>query len=198
MFIQAEKTPNPLSMKFITNSEIAPQNTNVVYQKNGNLENIPNFVKDIFLIEKVTTVMINSQFITISIKEEVNLGSFNEDDAWATIKPEIIHILLDHGQNNGLKVENEPQPNHGIEKKEFTGIEKEINDLIEERVRPAVEMDGGDIEFVRFEESTGTVFVKMKGSCDGCPSSSATLKGGIQRMLEYYVPEVVDVVPITE
>lgn len=184
MFIQTEETPNPLSMKFITNLDIVSQNDNIVYQKNGDIENIPNFVKDLLSIEKVNTIMINSQFITISIEN---------DAKWDTIKPEIIHILLDYGQNGGLKIEKSSNDDTS-QKKEFVGIEKEIYDLIEERVRPAVEMDGGDIEFIRFDEESGIVYVKMKGSCDGCPSSSMTLKNGIKRMLEYYVPEVVDVV----
>ena len=66
------------------------------------------------------------------------------------------------------------------------------------QIRPSLQKDGGDIEFVKFEAETGIVYVKMKGSCSGCPSSSATLKGGIKRMLEYYVPEVTDVLPIEE
>jgi Fe-S cluster biogenesis protein NfuA len=187
MFIQTEETPNPLSLKFITNSEIISQNYNISFQRNGNLDDAPNFIKDIFLIEKVTSVMVNAEFITVLIEEHAQ---------WSFVKPEIIHILLDHGQNGGLKIGSDDAKKEEKPKKEFEGIEKEINDLIEERVRPAVEMDGGDIEFIRFDEPEGIVYVKMKGSCDGCPSSSATLKNGIKRMLEYYVPEVVDVVPV--
>jgi Fe-S cluster biogenesis protein NfuA len=186
MFIQTEETPNPLAMKFITNAEIVQQNHNISYNKSGNLQDVPKFLQDLLHIEKVVNIMVNGEFMTISIEEGAN---------WSLIKPEVIHILLEYSQNGGLKVEEKIQKE---EKKKFEGIEKEISDLIDERVRPAVEMDGGDIEFVRFDEEEGIVYVKMKGSCDGCPSSSATLKHGIKRMLEYYVPEVVDVIPVIE
>lgn len=187
MFIQTEETPNPLSLKFITNCEIAAQGYNISYQRSGNFDGSPKFIQDIFSIEKVQSVMVNAGFLTVSVG--------NEED-WKLTKPEVIHILLDYGQNGGLKIATENTEEKL--KKDFEGVAKEINDLIEERVRPAVEMDGGDIEFVRFDEQEGIVYVKMKGSCSGCPSSSATLKGGIKRMLEYYVPEVVDVVPVDE
>ncbi|MDA0617160.1 MAG: NifU family protein [Proteobacteria bacterium] len=189
MFIQTEETPNPLSLKFITNCEITSQGYNVSYQRSGVLDDAPNFIKDIFTIEKVSSVMVNSGFVTVLVEDTQD---------WKLVKPEIIHILLDHGQNGGLKIGENADAKEETPKKEFKGIEKEIADLIEERVRPAVEMDGGDIEFIRFDEQEGIVYVKMKGSCSGCPSSSATLKSGIQRMLEYYVPEVVDVVPVED
>ncbi|MFT4967764.1 MAG: Fe-S cluster biogenesis protein NfuA [Candidatus Deianiraeaceae bacterium] len=187
MFIQTEETPNPLSLKFVTNSEIISSSHNVSYQRNGNLEESPKFIQDIFSINKVTSVMVNAEFITITIEEE---------SKWDVIKPEIIHILLEYGQNGGLSI-NEAKKD-ATPAKEFEGIEKEINDLIDERVRPAVEMDGGDIEFIKFDEESGVVYVRMKGACEGCPSSSATLKNGILRMLEYYVPEVTDVIPMEE
>ena len=181
MFIQTEETPNPLSLKFLLNIEIAPDGYCASFAKNGDMQSTPNFVQDVLAIKSVVNVTVFSQFITVSIEEE----------SWSTIKAEVIHILLEHSQSTGLKI---IQSTHEPEvKREFSGIEKEIVDLIEERVRPAVEMDGGDIEFVKFDEETGIVYVRMKGSCDGCPSSSATLNGGIKRMLEYYVPEVTDV-----
>lgn len=187
MFIQVEETPNPLSLKFITNSEIIATGHNVVFNQNGNLDDAPPFIKDIFEIENITNVMISNQFITVSVAES---------SMWNIVKPEIIHILLDYAQRGNLSVQEQSDEKKSA--KEFVGIEKEIYDLIEERVRPAVEMDGGDIEFIRFDQEQGIVYVKMKGSCSGCPSSSATLKGGIQRMLEYYVPEVTDVVPVED
>lgn len=182
MFIQTEETPNPLSLKFLLNIEIAPEGYCASFAKNGDMNATPNFVQDILLISSVVNVTVFSQFATVSIEDGAS---------WNTIKPEIIHILLEHAQSTGLKIAQSTQEPEV--KREFSGIEKEIVELIEERVRPAVEMDGGDIEFVRFDEETGIVYVKMKGSCDGCPSSSATLNGGIKRMLEYYVPEVTDV-----
>ena len=182
MFIQVEETPNPLSLKFLLNIEIAPQDYCVSYTKDGDMNETPQFIQDILAINTVTNVTVFSQFITVLI---------SNSNEWQTIKPEVIHILLENAQINGLKI---IQTQNIQEKREFSGIEKEIVELIEERVRPAVEMDGGDIEFIRFDEETGIVYVRMKGSCDGCPSSSATLNGGIKRMLEYYVPEVTDVV----
>ena len=182
MFIQTEETPNPLSLKFLLNIEIAPDGYCASFAKNGDMQSTPNFVQDILSIPAVLNVTVFSHFVTASIEEGAT---------WNIIKPEIIHILLEHAQSTGLKIATSTEEPEA--KREFSGIEKEIVDLIEERVKPAVEMDGGDIEFVRFDEETGIVYVKMKGSCDGCPSSSATLNGGIKRMLEYYVPEVTDV-----
>jgi len=185
MFIQTEETPNPLSLKFLLNIEIAPSGYCASFAKNGDMNATPDFIKDILTIDSVVNVTAFSQFVTVLVDEQ---------SVWGIVKPEVIHILLEHAQSKGLVgLVNDSGGDDPSEKREFSGIEKEIVDLIEERVRPAVEMDGGDIEFVRFDEETGIVYVKMKGSCDGCPSSSATLNVGIKRMLEYYVPEVVDV-----
>lgn len=188
MFIQTEETPNPGALKFITNSKVIEDNQNITYNKSGESSSLPRFVEDIFAIAEVTSVTVFPNFITVKIEE---------GKTWDLIRPEIIHILIEHGSNGNLTVQ-ESLKSEKQETQNFEGISKEIYDLIEERVRPAVEMDGGDIEFIRFEEETGIVYVRMKGSCSGCPSSSATLKGGIKRMLEYYVPEVTDVMPIEE
>lgn len=188
MFIQTEETPNPNALKFLTNSQIITENQNITYTKNGNLSNAPKFIQDIFAIQAVKTITVFPEFLTVAIEDETK---------WQTIRPEIIHILIEYGSNGTLKIEANPSEEKP-KQTNFEGIEKEIFELIEERVRPAVEMDGGDIEFVKFEAETGIVYVRMKGSCSGCPSSSATLKSGIKRMLEYYVPEVTDVLPIEE
>lgn len=188
MFIQTEETPNPNALKFITNSQIIEDNQNITYTREGDLLSVPIFVQDIFAISSVKSVTVFPNFITVMI---------NEGTTWEFIRPEIIHTLIEHGSNGNLVIK-ENTHNDIKEPKNFEGISKEINDLIEERVRPAVEMDGGDIEFVKFEDTTGIVYVTMKGSCSGCPSSSATLKDGIKRMLEYYVPEVTDVMQIEE
>ena len=189
MFIQTEETPNPNALKFLTNSKILSDNQNITYTKDGNLSTSPKFIQDIFAINAVKNITAFPDFLTVLIEDEAK---------WQTIRPEIIHILIEHGSNGKLQIATQSNENEEKPEANFEGIEKEIHDLIEERVRPAVEMDGGDIEFVKFEAETGIVYVRMKGSCSGCPSSSATLKDGIKRMLEYYVPEVTDVLPVEE
>jgi Fe-S cluster biogenesis protein NfuA len=189
MFIQTEETPNPNALKFLTNSKIIKENQNITYNQGGDFASSPRFIQDIFTINSVKTVTVFPDFLTVMIDDETK---------WPMVRAEIIHILIESGSNGMLKIDENTTQNDEKTQQIFEGIAKEIADLIDERVRPAVEMDGGDIEFIRFDEETGIVYVRMKGSCNGCPSSSATLKGGIKKMLEYYVPEVTDVMPIEE
>lgn len=184
MFIQTEQTPNPNSLKFITD-EISLTKSKVIEIKRSDAGLVASmkFCKELFDIAEVESVYLTPSFVTVTK---------SEGGEWDTLKPQVLAILMDAGvSGEGIKEDAEEIKTE--ENREYTPIEKEIVELIEERVRPAVAMDGGDIVFEYFDEPNGIVYVKMKGSCSGCPSSGATLKDGIKNMLTYYIPEVKDV-----
>ncbi len=139
----------------------------------------------LFEIDSVTRIFIGEEFVSVTKTEE---GS------WDVLKPQILSALMDHllAQRPILLDTTEECVEEDIDyTDEEQKIVDQIKELIETRVRPAVAMDGGDIVFAKFQN--GTVFLKLRGACSGCPSSSATLKSGIENMLRYYVPEVLDV-----
>ena len=183
MFIQTEDTPNPNSLKFILESILTSGNSLDYTSLTANAE-LSDFAKDVFIIGGVERIFILDNFITITKTSEID---------WDVLKPQILNTIMNYlvaKKEIGCAPKPKERPVLNNE------IENEIYDLIEERVKPAVAMDGGDVEFVRFDDSNGTVYVSMHGSCSGCPSSSATLKDGILRMLQYYVPEIKDVVAV--
>lgn len=186
MFIQTEETPNPNSVKFLFDSPIAIS-APVEYTKNTHSG---NFASDIFETHGVEGVYITNNFLTITKADS---------EPWSVIKPQILHILSEYLiQKKPLisddsAVENaEAKPNYD----NLSAVEKEIVELIEERVRPAVAMDGGDIQFIKYESDSGIVYLRMHGACSGCPSSSSTLQGGVKRMLQHYIPEITDVIGV--
>jgi Fe-S cluster biogenesis protein NfuA len=181
MFIQTETTPNPNSVKFIPGIDItggAPVNyTNVEMAETSPLAQV------LFAIEHVEGVFLGKDFITITKNNEIS---------WDVLKSEILVTIMDHFIGGGkvftttgdLKNTNETN-------EEDSSIVKQIKEIIETRVRPAVAMDGGDIIFKSFKD--GVVNLELHGSCSGCPSSTITLKNGIESMLKHYVPEVLSV-----
>lgn len=177
MFIQTEFTPNPLTLKFIPGVSVMTEGT-AFYTSAEQAKPSP-LALELFNISGITAVFLGSDFITVT-----------KDDAshWEALKPIILTAIMDHfvagkpvlSQAAGSAVnENE------------TELEKQIRELIDTRVRPAVAQDGGDIIFRGFED--GIVKLELHGACSGCPSSTATLKNGIENMLKHYVPEVVAV-----
>ena len=181
MFIQTEDTPNPNSLKFILETQVS-QNVGISFEKDAK-DTYNDFAKSIFDIKNIVRVFLLDNFITITK---------TEDGDWNTIKPQVLSLIMDFISAN----KNFAEPKE-VNKRNFeTKIEEEIYQIIEDRVKPAVAIDGGDIEFVKFTEDDGVVYVSMHGSCSGCPSSGATLKDGIKRTLQYYVPEVMDVVQV--
>ena len=186
MFIQTEETPNPSTLKFIPGKVLLESGTQEFKsQKAAKSNTLANML---FEDKNVDGVFIGKDFITITKSDEVN---------WESLKPSIlskIHDFLSSGkkiesQNNNKKIKD------NYNKKDLELV-KQINDLLEERIKPAVAQDGGDISFVKF--NNGVVFLELRGACAGCPSSTITLKSGIENMLKYYIPEIVSVEAVNE
>ena len=189
MFIQTEPTPNPLTLKFLPGRVVMEKGT-AFFQNKSDCSNSP-LASRLFSIEDVTGVFFGSDFVTITQKE-------NSD--WQILKPMILGAIMDHynsGEQTIIDSEDDSENDATTltePANENSTIIKKIKELLDTRVRPAVAMDGGDIVFQGFEE--GIVYLHMQGACSGCPSSTATLKMGIENMLKHYVPEVKEVRPV--
>lgn len=185
MFIQTEATPNPNTMKFLPGQPVLGDKT-AFFTDAENAKASP-LASALFVLKDIRAVFFGGDFITVTKTE----GS-----SWETLKPQILTTILEHYQR-GLPLMAEVAPKAASEGTLYSADEQEIVDqiieLIETRVRPAVAQDGGDILFHRYEE--GVVYLEMHGACAGCPSSTATLKSGIENMLKHYIPEVVAVEP---
>jgi Fe-S cluster biogenesis protein NfuA len=177
MFIQTEETPNPESLKFLPGVNISPVPMN--FLESSNTSGSP-LAEKLFLLDSVKSVFLGYDFITITKKEDVT---------WDAIKAEILVTIMDF-LISGLEPVNRSSATAAISDDEDK-IVKEIREIIETRVRPSVMQDGGDIVFHDFKD--GIVRLELHGACSGCPSSSVTLKNGIENMLKYYVPEVISV-----
>ena len=189
MFIQTEPTPNPLTLKFLPGRVVMEEGT-AFFQNKSDCSNSP-LASKLFSIEGVAGVFFGSDFVTITQEE-------NSD--WQILKPMILGAIMDH-YNSGEQTiidsgEDSEKDSTTLKESsnENSAIIKQIKELLDTRVRPAVAMDGGDIVFQGYEE--GVVYLHMQGACSGCPSSTATLKMGIENMLKHYVPEVREVRPI--
>ena len=185
MFIQTELTPNPLTIKFLPGRVVMEKGT-IFYEDNKDIKSSP-LAKRLFGLEGVESVFLGNDFISVTKKEPID---------WQVLKPIILGSITDHyNANEKIYIPNlDDQKNDSEENNNDSDIVKQIKELIETRVRPAVAMDGGDIIYEGFKE--GVVFLKMQGACSGCPSSTATLKMGIENMLKHYVPEVKEVRPV--
>jgi len=179
MFIQTEETPNPNTLKFIPGVQVLDEGT--VEFKDKDSAKTSNLASLIFLINGIERVFLATEFVSITKN--------NEND-WEILRPLILTSIMDH-YASGKEVIEKSQNNINEPTDEDTEVVKQIKELIDQRVRPAVAMDGGDISFCSFEN--GVVTLQMKGACAGCPSSTATLKMGIENMLRHYIPEVVEV-----
>ena len=184
MFINVEETPNPNTLKFIPEKDISVDRS-YIFKKTDDFKN-NDFLKDLFDIDGVESILIDTGFISVTK---------DNSSSWAvlrTILTSKIGVFLE--KNNyviDLTLSNEKVIEN---KKSLTDIEKSIIELLETRVKPVVASHGGEISFNSFKN--GTVYLELKGSCAGCPSSTATLKMGIENMLKHYVPEVQEVRPI--
>jgi Fe-S cluster biogenesis protein NfuA len=185
MFIQTETTPNPESLKFVPGVDVMGSAAPCQFSSVRQAIRSP-LAQALFTIPQVQTVFLGSDFITVTKAA---------DAEWLLLKPEILIAIMDHfvaGKPVTIEVDaplDEPQ----VEDNE---IVTQIKELIESHVRPAVAQDGGDIEFHSFED--GIVYLKMHGACSGCPSSTVTLKNGIETMLKHYVPEIMAVEAVEE
>lgn len=179
MFIQTEATPNPETLKFMPGRLVLAEGT-ASFAKGDSCSTSP-LARRLLEIEGVEGVFYGSDFITITKNPEFD---------WYILKPAILGLIMENFVAN-LPVITTAQEATAPLHSDEDPISAQIRELIETRVRPAVAQDGGDITFCSFEE--GVVYVKLQGACSGCPSSSATLKSGIESMLRYYVPEVLEV-----
>jgi len=186
MYIQTEQTPNPQTLKFLPGKVVMNEGT-AFYQNLDETDNSP-LAKRLFAVEGVTGVFFGSDFITITKKD-----SFE----WPVIKPSILGAIMDHFNSDDQTITidtNEHGKKSLQENSNDSDIVKQIKELLDTRVRPAVAMDGGDIVYDSYKD--GIVYLHMQGACSGCPSSTATLKMGIENMLKHYVPEIKEVRPI--
>ncbi len=179
MFIQTEDTPNPDTLKFMPGDTVLKTGS-VDYSNKESSVSSP-LASRLFEIDGVSRVFLSLDFI--SVTKETDLE-------WNNLKPSILTGIMEH-YSSGLPALNNEKEIKINDSAEDTEIVKQIKDLLETRVRPAVAMDGGDISFCSFE--SGVVTLQMKGACAGCPSSTATLKMGIENMLRHYIPEVTEV-----
>ena len=176
MFIQTEPTPNPASLKFLPGQPVLGTGT-AQFDDAAQAARSPLAAR-LFRIDGVGAVFLGSDFISVS-----------KDDAadWQVVKPMVLGAIMDH-YTAGDPIVDETADADGEAGAEDSPVVRQIRDLLDTRVRPAVAQDGGDIIFHDFRD--GVVFLHMRGACSGCPSSTATLKHGIENMLRHYVPEV--------
>ncbi|AXB76219.1 NifU family protein [Novosphingobium sp. P6W] len=188
MFIETETTPNPATLKFLPGRQVMPAGTREFTSPEDAAAS--PLAEALFDLGDVTGVFFGTEFISVTAAPGVE---------WPSLRPQVVSILLDHfvseaplfagGGAAGFSVPAEDE-DFGDDPADADIVEQ-IKELIESRVRPAVANDGGDIVYRGFRE--GVVYLSMQGACSGCPSSSATLKQGIESLLKHYVPEVSEV-----
>lgn len=190
MFIETETTPNPASLKFLPGREVMPSGSREFATPEA-AEASP-LAQAIFDTGEVVNVFFGGDFVSVTAAPGVN---------WSDLKPQVVAILLDHfvseaplfagGDASGISVPADDTALMVEEDPADADIVSQINELLETRVRPAVAGDGGDIAYRGFKD--GIVYLTLQGACSGCPSSTATLKHGIEGLLKHYVPEVLEV-----
>lgn len=183
MFIQTETTPNPATLKFLPGQDVMSVGT--ADFPSADAAAASPLARRIFAVGGVTGVFLGNDFVTVT-KET---GA-----AWDHVKPAILGAIMEHFQSGLPVIEGEAAAAHASHDGEDGEIVKQIKELLDTRVRPAVAQDGGDITFHGFDR--GVVYLHMKGACAGCPSSTLTLKMGIENLLRHYIPEVTEVRPV--
>jgi Fe-S cluster biogenesis protein NfuA len=185
MFIQTEATPNPATLKFLPGRSVLDGTLEITEREQAGQSPL---AEKLFEIPQVAGVFFGSDFITIT----------KTDGDWQQLKPLILGAIMEHYMSGAPILKDGAQAGASGEDEFFDAADAEtvktIKELIETRVRPAVANDGGDITFRGFKD--GIVFLSMKGACSGCPSSTATLKHGIQNLLRHFVPDVTEVRPV--
>ena len=180
MFIQTEITPNPNSLKFLPGKSVSNSGSFEVTKKE---DTDSELVRNLLSINGVTGVFLGADFLSINKKEDI---------IWEDIKHIVISLINDfYATGKEFVIANELFEE---KKEEHSEIEKKIISILETKIRPAVAKDGGDIKFKEFKD--GIVKVELQGSCSGCPSSTMTLKQGVQNLLCHYLPEVKEVIAI--
>jgi Fe-S cluster biogenesis protein NfuA len=184
MFIQTESTPNPATLKFLPGQTVMPVGT--ADFPSAQMARPSPLARRIFEAGGVSGVFFGPDFVTVTKDEEAD---------WAHIKPGILGAIMEHFQSGQPVIEGEAGAvDHASHEGPDAEIVTQIKDLLDTRVRPAVAQDGGDITFHGFDR--GVVYLHMQGACAGCPSSTMTLKMGIENLLRHYIPEVTEVRPV--
>ena len=186
MFIQTEDTPNPNSLKFTPSDVVICESGTKEFKNKDAAKKGSKLAFDLFKIDGVESTFFGSDFITVTKSEETD---------WKAIKTEIMAAIVDFFVS-GQDIFNKESVESKSSGEEDSDVVKQIKELIEVKVRPAVAMDGGDIIYRDFKD--GIVSLELKGACSGCPSSTITLKNGIESMLKHYIPEVLEVQQISE
>jgi Fe-S cluster biogenesis protein NfuA len=183
MYIETERTPNPATLKFLAGRSVMPEGTAEFATPEAADAGSP-LAAALFALGDVERVLLGHDFIAVTKAE----GSAD----WAALKPQVLGVLVDHFASGApLLAGTGPAATEYNDDPEDADIVAQIIDLIDTRVRPQVANDGGDIIYRGFDK--GVVSLQMQGACSGCPSSTATLKNGIESLLKYYVPEVTEV-----
>ena len=183
MFIQTESTPNPATLKFLPGQAVLEVGS-ADFPTPDTAGSSP-LASRIFAVDGVTGVFMGLDFVTVTKADATE---------WDHIKPAILGAIMEHYQSGAKAVEGEASSGHAEHTGEDGEIVGQIKELLDTRVRPAVAQDGGDITFHGFDR--GVVYLHMQGACAGCPSSTLTLKMGIENLLRHYIPEVLEVRPV--
>ena len=184
MFIQTETTPNPATLKFLPGQTVLESGTaDFPTADDGGASPL---ARRLFAVRGVTGVFLGNDFVTVTK---------DEGTEWDHVKPAILGAIMEHFQSGEPVMEGAAPSQHAAHHDEAdSAIVGQITELLDTRVRPAVAQDGGDITFHGFDR--GVVYLQMKGACAGCPSSTMTLKMGIENLLRHYIPEVLEVRPV--
>ena len=184
MFIQTESTPNPATLKFLPGKTVLEEGTSDF--PNADDANVSPLAQRLFNVSGVTGVFLGRDFVTVTKEDGVD---------WDHAKPALLGAMMEHFQSGQEAMSGETTPDNSTEvSEEDAPIVGQIKELLDSRVRQAVAQDGGDITFHGFDR--GVVYLQMKGACAGCPSSTMTLKMGIENLLRHYIPEVTEVRPV--
>ncbi len=188
MFIQTEDTPNPAAMKFIPGLPVLSGGS-MEFRDAAAASTFSPLATRLFELSGVIGVFLGADFITVSKDSRTD---------WRPLRAEVLAVLMDHFTRQLPIVHQGAAINVAVQKGEpdeidavDTPVVAQIKELLDARVRPAVAQDGGDITFVSFDD--GIVHLRLQGSCAGCPSSTATLKSGVENMLKHYIPEIIEV-----
>lgn len=182
MFIQIQDTPNPQTLKFIPGVTVMGSGTRNFVEGDATLASSP-LAQLVFKVKGISGVFLGSDFVAVTK---------NQAEDWEYLKPQVLASIMDHFVSGMPAVQEELAKPAGSSGND--DLTNQIIELIETRVRPAVAQDGGDIVFKDFKE--GVVYLEMHGACSGCPSSTVTLKSGIENMLKHYIPEINEVVAV--
>jgi len=182
MFIQTESTPNPSTLKFLPGRDVMSDGAVADFPTRESGERSP-LAHALFTIDDVSRVFFGSDFISVTKSDASD---------WRHLKPAILGAIMEHFTRGLPLLEGASEEKNEVENYSEGDAEivSQIKEFLETRVRPAVASDGGDIIFKAYDGTSGVVSLHMRGSCAGCPSSTATLKNGIENMLRHYIPEV--------